>query len=474
MAGLTTDASLDIPLATGGRGGLGFRALFSVSIGVIVAQVGMVSMMQGIGIGGWGFLVALFAAFAIAMSNALAYAEMALLLPSRGSLSTYAEAAIGNFPAILLVFAGYVTPALFGLPAELILADQILSKAVPIGLPPFTWPITLVVLFAVLNMLGSDVFARVQTALSFTVLCFLAVTGLVAISGQAAMPAASAAVATASAAQGMAQDTVILGVVALAFWVFVGSEFVTPLVTEARNPERDLPRAMIIGLLAIFAAELVFGIGAGLLIPRETLASSPMPHLDYAVAVFGPSANVWFAGLALVASASLVNTVLASVPRMLSGMAENGQVFPIFKVVHPRRRTPVVAILFVAALPVLGIVWSGGDPGSILPLTIAASVAWLLAYIMAQISLIVLRRRYPQRPRPFKVPGYPVVPALAIAGMVYVVANSSPAPEMTAQIVRYTGVVLAVFAVVGALWVKLVMGKGLFEPSLPPDMKDGR
>lgn len=471
MAELTTDATLAAPATTRARAGLGFRVLFSASIGVIVAQVGMVSMMQGIGIGGWGFVVALFAAFAIAMSNALAFAEMALLLPSSGSLSTYAEAALGNFPAILLVFAGYITPAIFGLPAELILAEQILTQAVPIGLPPFTWPIALIVLFAVLNMLGSDVFARVQTALSFTVLCFLAVTGLVAISGHAAAPALAA---TASAAPGMAQDSVILGVVALAFWVFVGSEFVTPLVTEARNPDRDLPRAMIVGLLVVFAAELVFGIGAGLLIPRDKLTGSPTPHLDYAVAVFGPSARVWFAGLALVASASLVNTVLASIPRMLHGMAHNGQVFPIFKYQHPSRKTPVVAILFVAALPVVGIVWSGGDPGSILPLTIAASVAWLLAYIMAQVSLIVLRRRYPQRARPFKVPGYPLVPVLAIAGMVFVVSNSSPAPEMTAQIVRYTGIVLGLFAVVGAVWVKGVMKKGLFEPTLPAGMKDGQ
>lgn len=468
MPDLTTDASLVAPGTPRAHAGLGFRALFCASIGVIVAQVGMVSMMQGMGIGGWGFVAALVVAFALALSNALAFAEMALLLPSSGSLSTYAEAALGNFPAILLVFAGYITPAIFGLPAELILADQIISQAVPIGLPPFTWPIALIVLFAVLNMLGTDVFAKVQTALSFTVLCFLAVTGLAAISGYAAAPTTLAS--TASAAQGMAQDTVILGVVALAFWVFVGSEFVTPMVTEARDPNRDLPRAMIIGLVIIFAAEIVFGIGAGLLIPRDKLASSPTPHLDYAVAVFGPSARVWFAVLALLASASLLNTVLAGVPRMLSGMADNGQVFPIFKYHHPRWKTPVVAILFVAALPVVGIVWSGGDPGSILPLTIAASVAWLLAYIMAQVSLMVLRKRYPQRVRPFKMPGYPLIPVLAIAGMLFVVANSSPAPEMTGQIVRYTGIVLALFAVVGAFWVKAVMKKGLFEPSLPPGM----
>ena len=102
-----------------------------------------------------------------------------------------------------------------------------------------------------------------------------------------------------------------------------------------------------------------------------------------------------------------------------------------------------------------------------LPLTIAASVAWLLAYIMAQVSLLVLRWRHPEMARPFRMPGAPWLPLLAIGGMTYVVINSSPAPEMTQQIVQYTGIVLALFAVVGAIWVKGVMRKGLFEPTTP-------
>src|SRR5690606_32218369 len=138
---------------------------------------------------------------------------------------------------------------------------------------------------------------------------------------------------------------------------------------------------------------------------------------------------------------------------MLAGMADNGQVFPLLKYRHPKRGTPVVAIVFVAALPLVGLFWSGGNVEAILPLMVAASVAWLMAYIMAQVSLIVLRRRHAAMARPFRVPGYPVVPVLAILGMLFVIANSSPAPELTRPIVTYTGVVLAVFAVVGAAWV---------------------
>jgi amino acid transporter len=110
---------------------LTFKSLFAASIGVIVSQVTMVSVLQGTGLGGWGFVVAMVFAFGLALTNAMAYTEMALMMPEVTSLSSYAEAAVGNFPAILLVFAGYVTPALFGVPGELILMNQELSQALP-------------------------------------------------------------------------------------------------------------------------------------------------------------------------------------------------------------------------------------------------------------------------------------------------------------------------------------------------------
>ena len=443
-------------------GPLRFSALFAAAIGVIVAQISMVSAVQGIGIGGWGFIAALAIALAISLANAFAYAEMSLMLPSQGSLSSFAEAALGNFPAIMLVFAGYVTPAIFGLPAELILADAVLTDALKLPLPQHFWAVAIVVVFAGLNILGADVFARVQTLLSFLVLLVLGVLGLAALSGgAAAVPAPGAGLSQ------LSRDPVVFGLVALAFWVFAGIEFVTPLVTEARDARRDLPRAMILGLVALFVVQVLFVLGGAALLPREHLASAATPHLDIAKAVLGPKAGLVIAVLALLASASLINTVLAAVPRMLAGMADNGQVFPLLKYRHPRLGTPVVAILFVAALPLVGLLWSGGKVEAILPLMIAASVAWLMAYIMAQVSLMVLRARHPDLPRPFKVPGYPFVPLLAIAGMVFVILNSSPAPDMTRAVATYTGIVLALFAGVGALWVTLVMKKGLFEAIEP-------
>lgn len=458
----TTNAGVSTPKT--GRAGLGRLALFAAATGAVVAQLGMVTTAQGVAIGGWGFYAALGIIFLIALANMLAYAEMALMMPNAGSLSSYAEAAIGNFPAILLVFAGYVTPAIFGLPVELILMNGILRDVIPLDVPVYTWPVLIVLLFVGLNILGTDVFARVQTALSFTMLTFLVVTGLSAFSGHAAAPLP---VGPDSGWAALGEHFELVGVLALGFWVFCGIEFVTPLVGDARNPNRDLPRAMIYGLIAIWVAEVLFSLGYRFFVPHDDLLGSATPHLAYVLAVFGPHARIPFAVLALIASSSLMNTAIAGVSRMLWGMAQNGQVFPIFKYRHPRFQTPVVAILFFGALPLLGLWWSGGDPNAILPLTVAASVAWIFAYIMAQVSLLVLRYRYPDMHRPFRVPGAPLVPVLAILAMIFIVFNSAPTPELAPVIVRYTGGVLLVFAIMGAWWVKFGMKKGLFEPTLP-------
>lgn len=447
-----------------GHNSLGLGALLSASIGVIVAQVTICSVLQGVGLGGWGFIVALLLAFVLASSNAMAYTEMALMMPRATSLSSYAEAAVGNFPAILLVFAGYVTPALFGVPGELILMNQVLSQTLPFTAPIYLWPALLVVIFVVLNLLGTDVFARVQTALSTAVLAFLGLTGVLALTGLGSTPLAAGSAAGWPA---LSHELKTLDLIALSFWAFVGSEFVTPLVAEARNPNRDLPRAMLGGLLIMLVAYLCFGIGSVFYVPRSALASAPAPHLEFATAVYGPHVRVWFSILAVLASASLLNSVLGAVPRMLHGMAVNGQVFPVFKYLHPRFKTPVIAILFVGALPLLGLVWSRGDADAILPLIIAASVTWLLAYIVAQVSLLVLRYRHPLWVRPFRVPMIPWLPLAAIGGMTYVCLNAAPTPAMKPQIVEYTGVVLLLISIVGALWVKIVMKKGLFESVMP-------
>ncbi|HBH06562.1 MAG TPA: hypothetical protein DDX92_08170 [Flavobacteriales bacterium] len=138
---------------------LGLRSLFAIAVGVVVAQVAFVSVLQGVGIGGANFFVALVIAFILALFYVFTFAELALMLPKAGSLSMYTEVSLGHFFAIIAVIAGYIAPAIFGLPAELFLLEAIFEMLYPgsfgqIGL-------VILIGLAILNVLGVDIFSRV-------------------------------------------------------------------------------------------------------------------------------------------------------------------------------------------------------------------------------------------------------------------------------------------------------------------------
>lgn len=447
----TTNTSPTLP-------GLGLAALFSVAIGVIVGQSTIVSLLQAVGISGWGFLGAMAIGYGLMLCNSASFAELALLMPRAGGLSGYCEAALGHFPAIFAVFAGYVVPALFGPAAEMLVVGSVMDQLLPGTLPTLAWAGLLLGVLVVLNLLGTDVFAKLQTGLTFTMLAALGITGLWAL-GHA--PAGASAGAAGWA--GMSADTTVLGVVALVMYSLIGTEFVTPLTADARQPERNVPRAMFLGLTVVTLVNALFCLGASAHLGRAKLAESPLPHLDYALAVFGPGVRLVFATIAVVATASLLNTVLGAVPRMLHAMAEAGQVFPIFKHVN-RRGVPWVATLFVAGLPLVGLVWSGGDVNRIVPLLVAAASAWLVAYMVAHAAVVALRLHEPDAPRPYRVPLYPMPQIVAVLGLGYVIAHAAPAPEMEGPIFAALGWVLGLVALIGALWVRWMMKRPLFKP----------
>jgi amino acid transporter len=406
--------------------GLGFAALFSVAIGVIVAQSTIVSLLQAVGIAGWGFTGALAIGYVLMLCNSATYAELALMMPRATGISAYVNAGLGPLPAIFAVFAGYVVP--------------------------------LLVVLVLLNLRGTDVFARVQTALTFAMLVFLVLTAAWAFAG----PAGSGQAVQGFAAMG--QDATVFGVVALVMYSLIGTEFVTPLTGAARNATRDVPRAMFVGLTVVALVNLAFCLGAVWVVGRAKLAESPLPHLDVAMAVFGPGARLVFAAVVITATASLLNTVLAAVPRMLMEMAQAGEAFPVFKRTN-RHGVPWVATLFVAALPLIGLLWAGGDVARILPLLVAAASAWLVSYMVAHAALIALRRRAPEAARPWRAPFAPWPQVLAIAGMAYVIAQSAPAPELQGPIFAALVSVLGVVLVVGAAWVVLVMRRPMWTPT---------
>lgn len=438
---------------------LGFITLLAIAVGVVVGQGPIMSVLQGIGFGGTNFIIALGLGLFISLCNASTFAELSLMMPRAGSLSTYTEVSLGHFLAITATFAGYVVPAMFGLSAEMMLVGGILDYIAPGAASPLTIAIVVVGILTILNILGTDIFASVQNFLTYLMIVSLSVAGFIAFT-KSGVPVPNNYTAF-SDWGGI--DTGVLGLMTLSIWAFLGLEFVCPMIEESKNPNRNIPRSMFIGAFLIFLVYSLFVLGAGTYVSREALSSSEIPHLDYAIAVFGESAGWLVAIIALTASGSTVNTVIASVGRMIYGMAENGQAFGIFKTLHPKTQTPWVALLFMGVIIILPLAILGHNPDMIITLLIAAAAAWLFAYIIAHLDLIVLRKLQPNAKRPYKTPFYPIPQIIGIVAMVYLILNNSPSPEMTKQVYTLTGVVLLVIAVIAAIWVKFVMKKGLFE-----------
>lgn len=452
--------AVETPAKSGFGRTLGLGSLLAVAVGLVVSQGVMVLMLQGAGIAGLGFIIPLAIGYILALTYVASFSELSLMIPRAGSLSSYTEVSIGHFPAILAVFSGYIVVAMFALSAELLLLDFIIDKIYPGVFPPMSIGIGLLGVFTVLNLMGIDLFARLQSALAFIMVLVLLALGLSALGGVANPHTAGIELTSDWNPLG----TGVFALVALAIWGFVGAEFVCPLVEESKQPERNIPRSMSLGVTVIFVTIAIYCLGSLFYIPADQLAGSPLPHYDFAQAVFGEAGLTFLAIAAITATCSTVNTSLAAIPRMLYGMAQNGQAFPQFKKLSRTTKTPWVAVLFVAAITGLPMLIMGDDPDAIGLLLISAAIAWLLAYIITHVNVMVLRRRYPDLKRPYKTPFYPLPQIIGIAGMIYAVYYASPAPELSGQIFGAAGVVLGIVSVIGVFWVKLVMKKKLFEP----------
>ena len=437
---------------------LGFRSLFCVAIGLVVAQNVMVALLNGAGQGGWAFLAVLLFAYLLTLCYASSFAELALMFPRAGTLSTYTEVALGHFPAIVATFCGYIMVAIFGNSAELMIADEILARLLPLDLPPMTLAFSIIVFLTTLNLLGVDIFDKFQSLVVFMMVVALLIIGGGAVSGVALARPESISLFEPGSPLGWG----VIALLALAMWGFVGAEFVCPLVEETQQPERNLPRAMFFGSTLILVIYLLFTAGALLYVPGEALANSELPHFDYVQAVFGEPGMIFLTVAVITATCSTLNTSIAAISRIVYGMACNGQFFALFKKVHPKYQTPWAAILLVAFLSVSPILFGAGLETVITQLT-GASISWLLAYVIAHVDVLVLRRKLAQYARPFKTPFYPVPQILGAAGMLVAIGYNAPSLAMVGEVFGMAGLYIGGGCAFAAVWVKFVMKRRLFE-----------
>ena len=350
--------------------------------------------------------------------GALTFAELGALYPDAGGTYTYVREAFGRFPAFLLGWALFLAINT-GSTATLAVAfatyaGELVSLG-PVGRKVL--PVLMILAVSAVNIRGVRHAATVQnwsTAVKVAAILAIAVAGIALGSG--GTPTMDRAFST-PLSPGLLSGAgvALLGVL----WAYEGWINVTNSAGEALDPQRTFARGIIIGTAALVALYLLANIGYLAALGPDGVAGSQRVAADTVRELFGPVPAKFVSAAVLVSVFSAANGLALTGPRMYFAMARDGVFFRALGDVHPRFGTPAVAIAVGGAWAALLTLWGSFEQ----LLTYVVFASWLFAALAAA-SVFVLRRRHPDAPRPFRVPGYPLTPAVFILAAVAIVANT--------------------------------------------------
>lgn len=350
--------------------------------------------------------------------GALTFAELGSSYPDAGGSYTYVREAFGTFPAFLLGWTLFLAINTGSTATLAVAFATYAGELVPLGdVGKKLLPALMIVVVSAVNIRGVRQAATVQnwsTAVKVGAILLLAIAGLT-LGHNGALSASRAFTASPSSALVSGAGVALLGVL----WAYEGWINVTNSAGEALDPQRDFSRGIVIGTAALVALYLLANIGYLATLGLKGVAGSERVAADAVRVLFGPVAAKLVSAAVLVSVFSAANGLALTGPRMYYAMGRDGVFFRSLGSVHPKFATPAMAIAAGGAWAILLTLWGSFEQ----LLTYVVFASWLFAALAAA-SVFVLRRRHPEAARPFRVPGYPLTPALFILAALAIVANT--------------------------------------------------
>ena len=254
----------------------------------------------------------------------------------------------------------------------------------------------------------------------------------------------------------------VVSMIAVAFWLFIGAEYVIPVSKNVRNAKRNVPLGMMIGLGLICVVQSVMVLGFHNYTPWGELADSAAPHLLYGENLLGSAGRIWMTLVSALAVVSTQNSTVNGLSGICQGMAKMNMMPRIFAKTN-RHNVPYFGVIFVSVFIFVFAALSDGSADAISFLILVGSVFWMISYILAHIDVLILRRRLPKAPRSFKVPCGPLFPLIGIAGTAYMILNISTDPAERNMIWLVTGITFLILAVYSFFWIKYKMKMPVFK-----------
>jgi basic amino acid/polyamine antiporter, APA family len=384
----------------------------------------------------WFFLVWILGG-AISLCACAAFAELGSMFPESGGQYIYLREAYGDLVAFLYgwmlftvanggtiaalsvaaaAYMGNIIPAIssdhvivkIGLP----LLTKILSTEVAITFTrAHAVGLALIAVLTIVNVFGLRWGALLQNVSTWTkFIAMAAFVGLGFTIGKGHWSNFTAH--TGGLSMGLSSGQLIsalgIGLIAV-FWAYDGWVYVTWVAGEIKDPRRNVPLAMVFGVLAVGAVYLAMNMTYVYALPLSEVAKYQTIAHAAATALFSPEAAIWLSATIAVSCFSAAAACTLSGSRVYLAMAQDGAFFKRMAVIHPKWRTPAFSLIGQG-------IWAA-------LLTMTGSYDWLYTYVifgmmfsytLTVIGLFVLRWKRPDVSRPYRCTGYPWLPALYV------------------------------------------------------------
>jgi APA family basic amino acid/polyamine antiporter len=371
----------------------------------------------------WLFLFVWIIGMGMALLACFAFAELGAMFPSAGGQYVYMReaygdaagflygwmyftvSATGTVAALAVGFATYLGQTFPALRAE----QVVLSLRFVDVTRGHLIALAAIALQTLINIFGvkkGAVLQNIATWAKFAAVAVFVLGGLLLGRGswshfQHALPAAS----------GSASLVTGIGIALIAvFWAYDGWVYVTFVAGEVKDPQRNLPRALIWGLVLVGVVYIAINAVYVYALPMKEIAAQEAVAQTAAVSMFSSRVAPWLSLMVALSCFGAMAPCLMSGARVYYAMAEDGVFFRSLARVHPRWHTPVMSL-------VLQSIWSAvlALSGKYDELFTYVMFMMVLSYVLTVAGLFVLRRKQPDTPRPYLCTGYPWVPAIYVA-----------------------------------------------------------
>ena len=344
----------------------------------------------------------------MALCGALTFAELGAMLPRAGGVYVFLTEAYGGTVGFLYGWAYFLVANTGALGALAIAFSTYFGYFVPLE-ETGTLAVAIggIVIVTVINVLGvkaGGIFSDV-----FTILKLVGIGVLVVAGFGWGSAATSDLFSSLTVGEGGLTSALTLAAVSV-LWSYGGWQHATFTAAEAKDPQRTVPRALILGASVVTVVYLVTNVAYLFLLTPAQMASSPRVAADALASVMGPVGGGIIALTIFISTFGTTGIYTLTAPRIYYAMATDGVFFKKVAEVHPKYRTPMFAILLQSVWAIVLLLFWGTYEKLI---SYVVFTDWIF-FALAAAAVFVLRHKQPNAERPYRTAGYPFTPALFV------------------------------------------------------------